>query len=313
VLEFKTYPKIDGFLADKSFAKYFEETCLRVGWDSYSTDDDFQIQHDIIKLSDCIKSVSLSGWNPPPGYRKVQGDLFYIEIVTAAEGSFHVTATYGGFFVSKISRNNFDPSPAAKPSFFHELHDTIYDHSSSYRQIWTQYLALHLSRKESLQKETITENAEVVKDIVEFADEDVLSENALSTQQPLAPLTSLYLGGKIEKLLPSCKWVLPTDFSITSKGGGGHSNVSAISSHGHANGNLHSNSGNGLLANGHSHPHNHSHVNGSKSGNITDHNLAKHTFDMARLHEELSNTYGLDMPSSPRYGYEKYFYYTVLI
>ena len=34
------------------------------------------------QLSDCVKSISASGWNPPPLYRKAQGDLMYVEVVT---------------------------------------------------------------------------------------------------------------------------------------------------------------------------------------------------------------------------------------
>lgn len=33
-------------------------------------------------LSQCVKSASLSGWNPPPPTRRIQGDLLYIEVVT---------------------------------------------------------------------------------------------------------------------------------------------------------------------------------------------------------------------------------------
>jgi hypothetical protein len=33
-------------------------------------------------LSQCVKSASLSGWNPPPPARRIQGDLLYIEVVT---------------------------------------------------------------------------------------------------------------------------------------------------------------------------------------------------------------------------------------
>ena len=32
--------------------------------------------------ADCVKSISASGWNPPPLNRKAQGDLMYIEVVT---------------------------------------------------------------------------------------------------------------------------------------------------------------------------------------------------------------------------------------
>lgn len=78
-------PKVDSLLAPLDLGSFYNEVVLRSGKavDSASSK----------VLSDVIKSVTLSGWNPPPPARRMQGDLLYVEVATAAEGTFHITAT----------------------------------------------------------------------------------------------------------------------------------------------------------------------------------------------------------------------------
>ncbi|KAG0251716.1 Intracellular distribution of mitochondria [Mortierella polycephala] len=59
----------------------------------------------------CVKSIALSGWNPPPHNLRLRGDLMYL-IVTTLEGeTVQITSTATGFHVSKATSNNFDPTP----------------------------------------------------------------------------------------------------------------------------------------------------------------------------------------------------------
>jgi HD superfamily phosphohydrolase len=44
-------------------------------------------------LSNVIKSAYVSGWNAPPAHRRLQGDLLYIEVSLASEGTVYLTAT----------------------------------------------------------------------------------------------------------------------------------------------------------------------------------------------------------------------------
>jgi Mitochondrial function, CLU-N-term len=64
-----------------------------------------------VALSDNILSITISGWNPPPPSRKLHGDLAYFEVITAEEGSFHITAVSNGFYVNKSTKTLFDPNP----------------------------------------------------------------------------------------------------------------------------------------------------------------------------------------------------------
>ncbi|KAF9193452.1 Intracellular distribution of mitochondria [Haplosporangium sp. Z 767] len=59
----------------------------------------------------CVKSIALSGWNPPPHNLRLRGDLMYL-IVTTLEGeTVQITSTATGFHVNKSTSNHFDPMP----------------------------------------------------------------------------------------------------------------------------------------------------------------------------------------------------------
>lgn len=71
----------------------------------------------------CVKSIALSGWNPPPHHLRLRGDLMYL-IVTTLEGeTVQITSTATGFHVNKSTSNHFDPSPRndAKAASDHSL------------------------------------------------------------------------------------------------------------------------------------------------------------------------------------------------
>ncbi|XP_020912314.1 clustered mitochondria protein homolog [Exaiptasia diaphana] len=53
------------------------------------------------KVPCCVKVLAPSSWNPPPGYRKLAGDLLYIDITTLEENQVVVTASTTGFYVNK--------------------------------------------------------------------------------------------------------------------------------------------------------------------------------------------------------------------
>eukprot|EP01125_Pyxidicula_operculata_P015596 TRINITY_DN5317_c0_g1_i1.p1 TRINITY_DN5317_c0_g1~~TRINITY_DN5317_c0_g1_i1.p1 ORF type:complete len:1208 (-),score=310.68 TRINITY_DN5317_c0_g1_i1:16-3639(-) len=59
----------------------------------------------------CLKKLVYSAWNPVPGNRKLQGDLFYLDVVTLEGTSVVVTASTSGFFV-----NGTKPSAAFNPN-----------------------------------------------------------------------------------------------------------------------------------------------------------------------------------------------------
>ncbi|KAE8295352.1 Clustered mitochondria protein-like protein [Larimichthys crocea] len=68
------------------------------------------------KPMQCLKVLTMSGWNPPPGNRKMHGDLMYLYIVTVEERHVSLTASTRGFYLNQSTTYTFNPKPA-NPSF----------------------------------------------------------------------------------------------------------------------------------------------------------------------------------------------------
>eukprot|EP00599_Poterioochromonas_sp_BG-1_P000544 CAMPEP_0173137880 /NCGR_PEP_ID=MMETSP1105-20130129/3356_1 /TAXON_ID=2985 /ORGANISM="Ochromonas sp., Strain BG-1" /LENGTH=1420 /DNA_ID=CAMNT_0014050365 /DNA_START=191 /DNA_END=4453 /DNA_ORIENTATION=- len=92
-------------------------------------------------LNSVVKSVFVSGWNPPPSNRRIQGDLMYLEVVLASEGTVYITATARGFYVNRSNRNNFDPRPANTSHYNHNLFNTLLSYSSNLKTAWSAFVA----------------------------------------------------------------------------------------------------------------------------------------------------------------------------
>ncbi|MCO5608325.1 hypothetical protein L7F22_062531 [Adiantum nelumboides] len=63
----------------------------------------------------CIESIAFSSFNPVPGYRRLLGDLIYLDILTLEGKSFSVTAHTRGFFVNASVGSIFEPRAAHPP------------------------------------------------------------------------------------------------------------------------------------------------------------------------------------------------------
>ncbi|KAJ4753110.1 hypothetical protein LUZ62_087515 [Rhynchospora pubera] len=64
----------------------------------------------------CIESIVFSSFNPPPSYRRLVGDLIYIDVKTVEGNSYCITGSTKGFYVnSSASGVTLDPRPL-KPS-----------------------------------------------------------------------------------------------------------------------------------------------------------------------------------------------------
>ncbi|TDH72283.1 uncharacterized protein CCR75_003153 [Bremia lactucae] len=103
------------------------------------------------KLPVCIKSITYSGYNPPPGPRKLVGDLLYLEVNVNGDNTlYHITAHVDGFFVNSSTITHFDPRPnETTPSPSHLLVDLLSNVSPTFHE---SYAAL-LTKAASLAKE----------------------------------------------------------------------------------------------------------------------------------------------------------------
>lgn len=57
-----------------------------------------------------LKALQISQWSPVPHQQAVKGDLLYLTLTTLESETYSITCHASGFFVSKLSNANFDPS-----------------------------------------------------------------------------------------------------------------------------------------------------------------------------------------------------------
>jgi protein TIF31 len=99
-------------------------------------------------------SIRFSGFHPPPRFRRLMGDLCYLEVTTPGEPVLNISAVPTGFYVNRSSIVNgsykFDPSPAAKHFFSHELLDCLLQASDFIRSAWEAALNASKERAEQM-------------------------------------------------------------------------------------------------------------------------------------------------------------------
>ncbi|KAK7401524.1 hypothetical protein VNO78_13070 [Psophocarpus tetragonolobus] len=60
----------------------------------------------------CVESIVFSSFNPPPSYRRLVGDLIYLDVVTLEGNKFCITGSTKIFYVNSSSANSLDPRPS---------------------------------------------------------------------------------------------------------------------------------------------------------------------------------------------------------
>lgn len=91
------------------------------------------IQKDL-KGPQCLKVLTYSGWNPPPGNRRMHGDLLYIYVVTLEDKRYHITASTHGFYVNQCTQEEFNPKPSGQKHLFHSLIDLLSQISPAFKR-----------------------------------------------------------------------------------------------------------------------------------------------------------------------------------
>lgn len=91
-----------------------------------------------LKAPQCVKILTYDGWNPPPGQRKLHGDLLYLFIVTLEDKEFHATASSRGFYVNQSTKEEFNPRAAtAFKALHHSLVDLLAMISPGFKRNWS--------------------------------------------------------------------------------------------------------------------------------------------------------------------------------
>ncbi|GLV34583.1 clueless [Carabus blaptoides fortunei] len=87
-----------------------------------------------LKGPQCIKVLTTSGWNPPPGYRKLHGDLMYLYVVTLEDKHYHISACARGFYVNQSSEESFNPKSATPSHLCHSLIEMLSQISPAFKR-----------------------------------------------------------------------------------------------------------------------------------------------------------------------------------
>ncbi|XP_018008261.1 clustered mitochondria protein homolog isoform X2 [Hyalella azteca] len=82
----------------------------------------------------CLKILTTSAWNPPPGPRKLQGDLLYLFLVTAEGYNCHITASPWGFYLNQTTTEEFNPKPATPCYLSHSLVELLNQVSQTFKR-----------------------------------------------------------------------------------------------------------------------------------------------------------------------------------
>ncbi|XP_052211359.1 clustered mitochondria protein [Diospyros lotus] len=68
------------------------------------------------KETKCMESIVFSSFNPPPSYRRLVGDLIYLDVVTLDGNKFCITGTTKMFYVNSSTGSVLDPKPSKAAS-----------------------------------------------------------------------------------------------------------------------------------------------------------------------------------------------------
>lgn len=85
-----------------------------------------------------IKVLTTSAWNPPPGPRKLHGDLMYLYVVTMEDKRYHISACPRGFYVNQSTDDEFNPRPNNPSYLCHSLIDLLSQISPAFRRSFSQ-------------------------------------------------------------------------------------------------------------------------------------------------------------------------------
>uniref|UniRef100_A0A2N9H0C0 Clu domain-containing protein n=1 Tax=Fagus sylvatica TaxID=28930 RepID=A0A2N9H0C0_FAGSY len=88
----------------------------------------------------CVESIVFSSFNPPPSYRRLVGDLIYLDVVTLEGNKFCITGTTKMFYVNSSTGNTLDPRPSKTSSEATTLVGLLQKISSKFKKAFREIL-----------------------------------------------------------------------------------------------------------------------------------------------------------------------------
>lgn len=89
-------------------------------------------------VQQALKVLTTSAWNPPPGPRKLHGDLMYLYVVTMEDKRFHISACPRGFYINQSTDEVFNPKPDNPSHLCHSLIDLLSQISPIFKRAFQQ-------------------------------------------------------------------------------------------------------------------------------------------------------------------------------
>lgn len=90
------------------------------------------------KVPSALKVYTASCWNPPPGYRKLHGDLIYVHVITNEDKRLSITGSSRGFYLNQSTEEEFNPLPASPKVIYHSLAELLNAQSPSFKRNFAQ-------------------------------------------------------------------------------------------------------------------------------------------------------------------------------
>uniref|UniRef100_A0AAQ4RB56 Clustered mitochondria (cluA/CLU1) homolog b n=1 Tax=Gasterosteus aculeatus aculeatus TaxID=481459 RepID=A0AAQ4RB56_GASAC len=85
----------------------------------------------------CLRVLTMSSWNPPPGNRKMHGDLMYLNVLTMEDKELNITSSTRGFYLNQSTSFNFNPKPALPKILCHSLVELLSQVSPAFRKTFS--------------------------------------------------------------------------------------------------------------------------------------------------------------------------------
>ncbi|KAL9262814.1 Clustered mitochondria protein-like protein, partial [Drosera capensis] len=97
------------------------------------------------KETKCVDTLVFSSFNPPPSYRRLVGDLIYLDAVTLEGGKFCITGTTRMFYVNSGTGSILDPRPHKAPCEATTLIGLLQKLSAKFKKAFRETLELKAS------------------------------------------------------------------------------------------------------------------------------------------------------------------------
>ena len=118
----------DHAAADEPTLPHPSSTSSSSFFSPFALSDFFSHAHSTVSLPpplSCLQSLTYSAFNPPPGNRRLRGDLLYLTCTTLESHTLHITAAIDGFYVNSSTPTHFSPTPAPASYSSHTLIDLL--------------------------------------------------------------------------------------------------------------------------------------------------------------------------------------------